>query len=314
SSDLDWAAVDPPSLTGPQMWAFLEAPPADPLDRAAGWLAVLRNGPEVFRVRARDRLAADPATGEFQHLGPRPGSAPADAHPGARIAGRWQQWHRDGGPRAAWSADVGAWVASAEVSAQQSRATVFLVDLSESMSAEVRETVTVLESVVPLLSGPGSHRTWGWIGFRDEVVDRQSLTPDPDAFLASLSRWRCEEGGDVPEGVDRALFEAFRFGSFEWGSGVERVLVVFGDAPPAYERVSGMISLCEAAHSSPDAYRVQVLGILREAEFDRVPSFDELARVGGSRALYVRESSPVANVWWSFLVGSSPISGANRPH
>lgn len=204
---------------------------------------------------------------------------------------------------------------NAEVRAQLPDAVdyVFLADLSESMEAEVAATVQSLRSMVPLLDHAEGRRRWGWIGYRDEVVATQPLTANADEFLESLDAWQCEGGGDVPEGVDRALFEALRYGAFGWNPESEHVLLLLGDAPPPYERIESMVSLMEAAHKSPERHQLRCMGFVREDSFDEVPGFAALAQAGGGQVLYPREGKSLNEAWWRLFVGSSGPKWSQRP-
>ncbi|MFQ5655423.1 MAG: hypothetical protein ACE5GW_11930, partial [Planctomycetota bacterium] len=188
-----------------------------------------------------------------------------------------------------------------------------VVRLTESMAAETEASAAALRRLLPLTLGAEGERRWGWVGFRDEVVDRFALTADGDAFLATLQRWRCERGGDVPEGVDEALFEALRFDSFEWNPKARHIFLVIGDAPPPYERISGMVSLVEAAHASPEGFEVRCLGILREAWIEGVPGFQELADASGGMAIFEREGEPLLEAWWRLIVGSAAPAWGEGP-
>lgn len=308
---------DAPSFSGFRTWALLSSPVADPLDRAAAWIAISCNGPEVWKRVAVERLTGDPATRDFAPLLGSAGGAwvpsrsglelvPGEVDPQvAPVLERWRAWN-DGSGTPALGNEALRWVQAAEAVARPPRAHVILVDLTQSMEAEVRDAADHLRIIVPVLTGRAPATQWGWVAYRDEVVDRQPLTSDPDPFLDSLARWQCDAGGDVPEGVDRALFEVFRFGAFEWAPNSERILTILGDAPPVYDRIAGMLSLAEAAHASPDAYRIQTLGVAREAAHDRVPSFDDLARAGGGRSVVVAESTSLASALWSLLAGLEP--------
>ena len=191
---------------------------------------------------------------------------------------------------------------------------VILVDLSQSMSGEIEESRVALEQMIPeLLSAPGDLRL-GWIGYRDEVVDRCSLTSDGDLLVESLSRWHCEGGGDVTESLDEALFEAFRVGSFSWDTEAQHRFVVLGDAPPPYDRIENMLELARAAHASPERYRIDLLALIREREFPEIPSFRTLAEVTGGRCLLIEEGNFTPDHLWSVLVGEGgPRWKGDRP-
>ncbi len=66
----------------------------------------------------------------------------------------------------------------------------------------------------------------------------------------------------------------------------------------------------KAAHSTPEAYRVNCLGILREEEWDTVPGFRELAAASGGRAVFHVAAEEDLGLWmlenWWLLIMGSP--------
>jgi hypothetical protein len=74
------------------------------------------------------------------------------------------------------------------------------------------------------------------IGYRDRgdayVTSAYDLTSDIDAVYARLMQFQADGGGDGPESVNQALYEAVT--RLDWSSspGVYRVVFLVGDAPP----------------------------------------------------------------------------------
>ena len=154
----------------------------------------------------------------------------------------------------------------------------------------------------------------GWVGYRDEVVDRTPLTSDRTVLVESLDRFRSEAGGDVPEALDEALFEAFRVGSFPWRPEARHRFVVIGDAPPPYDRIEGMIELARAAHDSPEAFVLDALGVLREeAEFPEVPGFRSLAEGTGGSVVFLSPDRIEPETWWRLLIGDQSPTWDRAP-
>ena len=223
----------------------------------------------------------------------------------SRWEGMIDQLRQD--PGAPWRAQLASALGSGPVDL------VLLVDLSQSMAKEIEEARVALEQMIPeLLSSPGDLRM-GWIGFRDEVVDRNSLTSNAELLIESLTRWRCEGGGDVTESLDEALFEAFRVGGFSWNEKAEHRFVVLGDAPPPYDRIESMLELARAAHASPERYRIDLLGLIRERDFPEIPSFRDLAEVTGGRCVLIEEGGFTPEHLWSVMVGESGPRWKNAP-
>lgn len=181
---------------------------------------------------------------------------------------------------------------------------VLLVDLSESMTAEVESARIALRAMLPALLSARPGWRLGWIGYRDEVADRMPLAADAAALVESLGRWRAEGGGDVPEALDEALFEAFRVGGFPWRREARHRFIVLGDAPPPYERIAGMVELARAAHESPERFEVDCLGILREEGSEEVPGFRALAAAAGGTCTFLKEGMDSIPTWWRLLAGA----------
>jgi hypothetical protein len=74
------------------------------------------------------------------------------------------------------------------------------------------------------------------IGFRDRgdayVTRRFDLTADLDAIYRELLAFQADGGGDTPEAVNQALFEAVELTRWSNAPEVLRVIFLVGDAPP----------------------------------------------------------------------------------
>ncbi len=322
----------PRALDGLLLAMLIEDLPAERGDREAVLLAAALWGSgyiaaEARRVAAADDLATkllavaaiesarggtDGNGGNAAQEPPRseivlaPGVDAALAEACAALAGEWEsRWTRlaqatPASDEAARFADR----ARAHLAVEVDR--LLLIDLTESMAGEAAITIAALRRIVPLALAARGKQRWGWIGYRDDVTDTFPLTADGNEFLASLERWECQEGGDVPEGVDRALFEALRFGSFAWRPTARHELWIIGDAPPPYDRIAPMLSLVRSAHESPERFRVNCLGVIREPDFPRVPSFAELADATGGIARFVAPGEEIRGAWWELACGRAP--------
>ena len=66
----------------------------------------------------------------------------------------------------------------------------------------------------------------------DEYVTKDfALTGDLDAMFAELSSYYAGGGGDTPEDVDAALYDAVH--KMQWRDGAKKMIFLVGDAPPA---------------------------------------------------------------------------------
>jgi hypothetical protein len=66
----------------------------------------------------------------------------------------------------------------------------------------------------------------------DEYVTKDfALTADLDAVFTELSGYTAAGGGDIPEDVDAALYDAVH--KMQWRDGAKKMIFLVGDAPPA---------------------------------------------------------------------------------
>ena len=310
----------PKDFDGLRAWTLSQRPPATANHRDAALIATATWGSGRTRKRALDALAVSGRWGSLLNAvdalpredaaAGRDLSVPAAPAALSALAGEWERLWSELAV-AGEGAREGSWAGASRIGLGKPTDLLILVDLSVSMAPEVEESIRTLREMVPLTSGLGW--TFGWVGYRDEVVDTLPLTADPDAFLASLERWQCEGGGDVPEGLDLALDEAFRFRAFTWRKGVEHRIVVLGDAPPPYERIAPMVSLAESGRRSPEKFRIGTIAIVREDEYAGVPGFSELATAGEGLARRVENSAELPAAWWEQLIGSRTPLWSNRP-
>ncbi|MFN0058438.1 MAG: vWA domain-containing protein [Planctomycetota bacterium] len=343
-----WRFERPPALDGLAFGLLLEKPPVTDEARALLCLAARAWGVGTQRERALELVSATAgeewdlvradfsaiASGGFAESTASADSATAPSHSHLVIdRARWllkaadfeaarEKWlsHWKSTLAAAESSTaVAAWLAAARAEFATERDVVLLIDLSESMAAEVELLAAALRRFLPLTAGAraaGEHSRWrwGWIGYRDEVVDSFTLGEDLDAFVDSLSRWRAEGGGDVPEGLDRALFEALRFGGCPWRPGVIHDLIAIGDAPPPFERISSAISLMRSAHASPERYLFSVVGLVREdLQRGSIPAFAELAAVAGGQSVFLARPDELPSAWWQVLMKSNSVTWTAGP-
>jgi hypothetical protein len=75
----------------------------------------------------------------------------------------------------------------------------------------------------------------GLVAYRDlgddYVTKDFALTGDLDAMFAELSSYYAGGGGDTPEDVDAALYDAVH--KMQWRDGAKKMIFLVGDAPPA---------------------------------------------------------------------------------
>lgn len=114
---------------------------------------------------------------------------------------------------------------------------VFAVDTTGSMGGLLdgaKRTVWSIASHIKDID-PQADLHVGLVAYRDlgdEYVTKDfALTGDLDAMFAELSSYYAAGGGDTPEDVDAALYDAVH--KMQWRGGAKKMIFLVGDAPPA---------------------------------------------------------------------------------
>ncbi|MEM9373456.1 MAG: vWA domain-containing protein, partial [Planctomycetota bacterium] len=115
---------------------------------------------------------------------------------------------------------------------------VFVLDTTGSMGGLIESAKDKIWSIATAIAQaqPAPEIRMGLIGYRDRgeeyVTTRTPMTGDLDAVYSELTAYQARGGGDQPESVNQALFEAVE--RFEWteGDSVLRMIYLVGDAPP----------------------------------------------------------------------------------
>lgn len=115
---------------------------------------------------------------------------------------------------------------------------VFVLDATGSMGALIegakRKIWSIANSVVELRLAPEGRV--GLISYRDRGDDYitrvYDLTDDLDTVFRDLQSFSAEGGGDSPESVNQALYEAVHLMSWTERADVLKIIFLVGDAPP----------------------------------------------------------------------------------
>ena len=124
---------------------------------------------------------------------------------------------------------------------------VFALDTTGSMGGLLDGAKKKIWSIAnQIVSGqPRPDVRIGLVGYRDKgdtyVTRRYDLTEDIDDIYAHLQRFRAQGGGDTPEHVNKALYEAVNKMKWREGQDVLRLVFLVGDAPP-HEGRDGLYS------------------------------------------------------------------------
>ena len=115
---------------------------------------------------------------------------------------------------------------------------VFVLDTTGSMSGLIQTAKEKIWSIATTMASakPTPEIRIGLVAFRDRgdryVTQLVDLSADLDSVYAKLMDFRADGGGDTPESVNKALFDAVHGMSWSQGDQAYRVIFLIGDAPP----------------------------------------------------------------------------------
>lgn len=114
---------------------------------------------------------------------------------------------------------------------------VFAIDTTSSMTGLIESAKKTVWSIATRVKqiDPQANVRIGIVAFRDlgddYVTKDFPLSDDLDAMYLNLTGLRAEGGGDIPEDVDAALYDAVH--KMPWRAAAKKMVFVVGDAPPA---------------------------------------------------------------------------------
>jgi hypothetical protein len=157
-----------------------------------------------------------------------------------------------------------------------------LIDSTESMDAVLPDVQSTLAWMLPALAWVGPQLRFGLVSYKDDVEEVVSLSPAPDRdIVPRILAIRASGGGDVPEGVHRAVSRGLLLGEFPWRDDADRHLVIIGDQIPPYDEIAPLESLAKSARSQG---RYQLHALYPPGEDAVTAIFRDLARAGGGRS------------------------------
>ena len=115
---------------------------------------------------------------------------------------------------------------------------VFVLDTTSSMSGLIQAAKEKIWSIASTMASAQQNPDikMGLVAFRDRgdvyVTRTFDLSDDLDSMYAHLMDFRAEGGGDTPESVNQALYEAIHNITWSQGDHVYKVAFLVGDAPP----------------------------------------------------------------------------------
>lgn len=115
---------------------------------------------------------------------------------------------------------------------------VFVLDTTGSMSGLIEAAKEKIWSIATTLASgqPAPEIRMGLVAYRDRgdayVTQVTDLSTDLDSMYAQLMDFRADGGGDGPEAVNQALYDAVHRMSWSQGTSSYKVVFLVGDAPP----------------------------------------------------------------------------------
>jgi Mg-chelatase subunit ChlD len=115
---------------------------------------------------------------------------------------------------------------------------IFALDTTSSMSGFIQAAKEKIWSIASTMASaqPAPEIKIGLIAFRDRgdayVTQVTDLSADLDSVYATLMNFKAAGGGDGPESVNQALYDAVHRVSWSQGTGAYKVIFLVGDAPP----------------------------------------------------------------------------------
>ena len=171
---------------------------------------------------------------------------------------------------------------------------VFVLDTTSSMSGLIQAAKEKIWSIATTMASAQQNPDikMGLVAFRDRgdayttrVFD---LSEDLDSMYASLMDFRAQGGGDGPESVNQALYDAIHKISWSTDNNVYKVAFLVGDAPPHmdyHNDVKYPVTLAVAAKKGIVVNAIQS----GQHQYTR-PAWQEIASLGQGEYFQVEDS------------------------
>jgi hypothetical protein len=171
---------------------------------------------------------------------------------------------------------------------------VFVLDTTSSMSGLIQAAKEKIWSIATTMASAQENPDikMGLVAFRDRgdayITRVFELSDDLDSMYASLMDFRAQGGGDGPESVNQALYDAIHKVSWSNDSNVYKVVFLVGDAPPHMDYrndVKYPLTLAAAARKGIVVNAIQS----GQHQFTR-PAWQEIASLGHGVYFQVEDS------------------------
>ena len=178
---------------------------------------------------------------------------------------------------------------------------VFALDTTSSMSGFIQAAKEKIWSIAASMASAdvAPEIRIGLVAFRDRgdqyITEITDLSSDLDSVYATLMGYRAEGGGDGPESVNQALYDAVHRVSWSQGESVYKAIFLVGDAPPHMDypddvkypvtlRVASSrgisVNAIQSGHAPHTAQVWQHIATLNQGEFFNVAADGDGVSVG----------------------------------
>jgi len=174
---------------------------------------------------------------------------------------------------------------------------VFAVDTTGSMGGLLdgaKRTVWSIASHIKDID-PQADLHVGLVAYRDlgdEYVTKDfALTNDLDGVFAELSSYYAGGGGDIPEDVDAALYDAVH--KMQWRDGAKKMIFLVGDAPPASR---GEVPRYEDTARVAAEHHITINTIRCGSDGETQMTWERIASIGHGEFSSIREDGGVQQI------------------
>jgi hypothetical protein len=174
---------------------------------------------------------------------------------------------------------------------------VFAVDTTGSMGGLLdgaKRTVWSIANQVRSID-PNADIRVGLVAYRDlgddYVTKNFALTDDLDAMYAELSSYQAAGGGDVPENVDAALYDAVH--KMKWRSGAKKMIFLVGDAPPSSR---GEVPRFEVTAQQAAKYQIKINTIRCGQDGETAQAWQQIAMLGSGEFSTIQQDGGVQHI------------------
>jgi len=171
---------------------------------------------------------------------------------------------------------------------------VFILDTTSSMSGLIQAAKEKIWSIASTMASAQQNPDirMGLVAFRDRgdayVTRVFDLSEDFDSMYASLMDFRAQGGGDGPESVNQALYDAIHKISWSQDDSVYKVAFLVGDAPPHMDYADDVkypVTLAAASRKGIVVNTIQS----GQHQYTR-PAWQQIASLGNGEYFQVEDS------------------------